>query len=221
MQLTVLADNAGAERFHPSPVTAQFNQLDIDTLPRTLGEQVTRSQGLMVIILVNYQSWAYDAVKSAIPRLPPSLLTGAGDMNRAILPSFDDSDQECCYMIDHVDIYEGSEIGYSPGRIRLGQWAARRNSVVTWIRENGALVHAPERPVLTIFCDEASASKICLHYAANDHRWQRLEQCIYWTYLDCLYVMTSWHSTLEIARFNLETKEQALFNRKAAGSIIY
>jgi hypothetical protein len=81
--------------------------------------------------------------------------------------------------------------------------------LITWIRDRGALVQAPDRPVLTMFCDEGSASKLCLHYGpTNGHRWRRLEECVYWTYLDCLYVMTNWDSTLEVARFNLETKEQ-------------
>ncbi len=91
----------------------------------------------------------------------------------------------------------------------------------TWIREKGAIAVAPDRPVLAVLCREGVADKLCHHYMANSKRWRRLEECPYWTYLDSFYVMTNWDSTLEIARFNLETKEQVLFNRKAMGSIVH
>jgi len=93
--------------------------------------------------------------------------------------------------------------------------------VGTWIREKGAITEAPDRPVLAVLCREGVQDKLCRHYLANGERWRRLRGCPYWVYLDTFYVMTNWDSTLEIARFNLETKEQVLFNRKAMGSIIH
>jgi hypothetical protein len=51
MKLIVLADDIGAERFHPTPVTALFNELDVHLLPDVLSEQVARSQGLIMMCL--------------------------------------------------------------------------------------------------------------------------------------------------------------------------
>lgn len=47
------------------------------------------------------------------------------------------------------------------------------------------------------------------HYQLEDsRRWKRLCACLPWIFLDTFYLFTNWDSTLEIARFNIEAKEQ-------------
>lgn len=47
------------------------------------------------------------------------------------------------------------------------------------------------------------------HYTSEgSRRWDRLCGCLSWIYLDLFYVFTNWDSTLEVARFNVEAKEQ-------------
>lgn len=128
--------------------------------------------------------------------------------------------------MDHVDIDESPGTKYTPGSMRIGPWSAYREpvssrfesntkrqiitsyQVATWIREAGAFERFPERPVLIIFGHAGISARLIKHYASEDRRWQRLSECPHWAYLDSLYVLTNWDSTLEVARFNLETKEQ-------------
>ncbi len=116
MRVTILANDGHAARSEPAQWAVPsheyrlFDTKDVGYLPIFLAEQINRSQGLMMMfvlhrcfintkltfyhrIIEDYQAWAYDAIKGAIPVFPPTLLSGSGDMGLAMLPLFDDDDR--------------------------------------------------------------------------------------------------------------------------------
>jgi hypothetical protein len=74
-----------------------------------------------------------------------------------------------------------------------------------------AITSDPTRPVIIIIpeSDQVNPEKLLGHYRVNDlRRWKRLNDCVFWGYLDLIYVYTKWDRTWEAVRVNFESKER-------------
>ncbi|XXG99903.1 nucleoside diphosphate kinase Ndk1 [Hypoxylon texense] len=132
--------------------------------------------------------------------------------------------KEFCYVTDHIDISQQPPGGYTRGSLKLGAFEARRKPIAAWVKDGGAFTQDPTRPAIVIFGGKPTdlvSYMIEAHYTAEgSRRWDRLSECLPWIYLDLFYIFTNWDSTLEVARFNVEAKEQEMFNRRAITPIV-
>ncbi|KAI1099592.1 hypothetical protein F4804DRAFT_76899 [Jackrogersella minutella] len=200
---------------------------DPDSFSNFLHGELAISKGLFMIILEDWLEWAARPLTAAIPTLPSKLLGEVeSGLGLSMLPIFEDGDQsrEFCYVTEHIDIGERPPGGYSRGSLRLGEWEACRKPIATWVKNEGVFTQYPLRPGIVIFGGKSTdglSKRIEKHYISEgSRRWDRLCSCLPWIYLDLFYVFTNWDSTLEVARFNIEAKEQDMFNRRAIAPIV-
>ncbi|KKP04978.1 hypothetical protein THAR02_02915 [Trichoderma harzianum] len=130
--------------------TKYFTETDIKDFAAFLEQGMTESTGLVLVLIKNWHTWAFESLIDAFPNFPVRLLHEVnGGLSHTMLPVFGDDSMgkflflyaylaeesshvtspELCYIMDNVDVAETPEQTYSRESMRLGLWEAQRMPV--------------------------------------------------------------------------------------------
>ncbi|KAL6814893.1 hypothetical protein J3E69DRAFT_375355 [Trichoderma sp. SZMC 28015] len=112
--------------------TKYVTETNITGFAAFLEQIMDDSIGLVLVVIENWHSWAYESLIGASPSFPVQLLHGINgglSLQVTMLPAFNDDNIDLCYIMDNIDVTDTPERAYSRGSMRLGLSEAQRMPV--------------------------------------------------------------------------------------------